>query len=62
MKGLYAKKTNIDLWTKLDQMVELLFNKRIKWVHTKGHTNSSYFEAEGNNIVDQLAVMATLIK
>lgn len=62
MKGLYAKKTNIDLWTKLDQMVELLFNKRIKWVHTKGHTNSSSFEAEGNNIVDQLAVMATLIK
>ena len=43
MKGLYAKKTNIDLWT-------------------KGHTNSSSFEAEGNNIVDQLAVMATLIK
>lgn len=62
MKGLYTKKTNLDLWDKISLMIDLLFDKNISWIHTKGHTNSSNFESNGNNIVDQLAVMATKIK
>lgn len=61
MKGKYAKKKNLDLWNKLDHIVELLFDKNIIWKHTKGHTGGTSIEAQGNNVVDQLAVTMSQI-
>ena len=50
LNGKFTKKTNMDLWDKLDFLLELLFNKRITWIHVKGHDGN-----EGNEVVDQLA-------
>lgn len=51
MSGNYSKKTNLDLWTQLDDLVHELFNKQIKFIHVKGHTG----EANENDIADKLA-------
>ena len=56
MAGNYQKKTNQDLWDKIDQEVELLFDKKITWAHVKGHAG----HAE-NEIVDKLANLCSQI-
>ena len=54
MKGNYSMKTNIDLWDKLNDLKQALFDKNITWIHVKGH--SGHIE---NEIVDQLANLAS---
>ena len=50
MNGNFRKKTNLDLWNKLSDLCDSLFNKNIRWVHVKGHSGQSE-----NEIVDKLA-------
>lgn len=50
MLGKYEKKKNIDLWAQLEQQVDLMFSKKISWVHVKGHAGH-----EENEIVDKFA-------
>lgn len=50
MKGNFKKKTNLDLWDKLEDLKNGLFDKNIAWIHVKGH--AGYIE---NEIVDKLA-------
>ena len=54
MKGNYSMKTNIDLWDKLNDLKQALFDKNITWIHVKGH--SGHVE---NEIVDKLANLAS---
>ena len=56
MLGKYAKKKNIDLWNKLDLQVELLFDKKLSWVHVKGHNGNVE-----NEIVDKFANLVSQI-
>lgn len=50
MNKIYQQKTNLDLWSQLDDLVSnMLFP--VKFVHIKGHTG----EDNGNNIADILA-------
>ena len=56
MLGKYAKKKNIDLWNKLDLQVELLFDKKLSWVHVKGHNGNIE-----NEIVDKFANLVSQI-
>jgi ribonuclease HI len=51
MLGNFSKKTNMDLWDKLDLILDGLIAKKIIWNHIKGHTG----EKNGNYIVDLLA-------
>lgn len=50
MNGNFQKKTNLDLWNKLDDLCSGLFSKNIKWIHVKGHSGHPE-----NEIVDKLA-------
>lgn len=50
MNGNFKKKTNLDLWSKLDDLCSGLLTKNIKWVHVKGHSGHPE-----NEIVDKLA-------
>ena len=56
MLGKYAKKKNSDLWNKLDLQVELLFDKKLSWVHVKGHNGNVE-----NEIVDKFANLVSQI-
>jgi len=51
MNGKFQKKTNIDLWDKLDNLVASMYNHRISFKHIKAHTG----EKNGNYTVDLLA-------
>ena len=57
MKGNYQKKTNLDLWDKMDMLVSALFAKTITWKHVKGHTGLT----AGNDVVDHLANLVSQI-
>lgn len=52
MKGLYAQKTNTDLWRRLGELVSLISarNLKINWIHVKGHAGHVH-----NEVVDRLA-------
>ena len=50
MNGNFRKKTNLDLWDKLSDLCDALFNKKITWIHVKGHSGHTE-----NEIVDKLA-------
>ena len=50
MNGNFKKKTNLDLWDKITELCNGLFNKKITWIHIKGHAGH-----EENEIVDKLA-------
>lgn len=54
MKGHYSKKTNMDLWNKLDDLCKALYHKNITWIHVKGHAGHTE-----NEIVDKLAYLAS---
>lgn len=56
MKGEYQKKTNNDLWAKLDEQVNLMFDKKISWVHVKGHAGH-----QDNEVVDKFANLVSQI-
>lgn len=50
MNGNFQQKTNMDLWTRLDDLVKNSLYK-ITFEHIKGHTG----ERNGNNVADILA-------
>lgn len=50
MLGKYSKNKNLDLWNKMDERVDALFDKTISWVHVKGHAGNEY-----NEVVDKFA-------
>lgn len=52
MKGLYSKRTNLDLWKKLNDLVLQLneIGLMINWIHVKGHSGH-----KNNEVVDRLA-------
>lgn len=51
MNGKFKKKTNLDLWSDLDNLVSGLFSKIITFKYIKAHTG----EHNGNYVVDLLA-------
>lgn len=57
MNGNFKKKTNLDLWDKLQDLEDGLFMKKITWKHIKGHTG----EKNENNVVDILANLISQI-
>lgn len=54
MNGNFKIKTNLDLWDDLKDLCDALFDKKIKWVHVKGHSGHNE-----NEIVDKLANLAS---
>lgn len=59
MKGLYAMRTNLDLWAKLINLTIKLSdnNLQINWIHVKGHAGHV-----NNEIVDKLANLLSQTK
>lgn len=54
MNGNFKMKTNLDLWSRLQDLCNGLFDKKIIWLHVKGHEGH-----EENEIVDKLANLAS---
>lgn len=59
MKGLYAKKTNLDLWHQLSSLVSKLTERglMVNWIHVKGHAGHMH-----NEVVDRLANLLSQTK
>lgn len=54
MKGNYQMKTNLDLWSQINDLRDGLVSKNIIWIHVKGHNGHPE-----NEIVDKLANLAS---
>lgn len=59
MKGLYAMRTNLDLWSELINLRTKLSteNLQINWIHVKGHAGHA-----NNEVVDRLANLLSQTK
>lgn len=57
MGGRFAQKTNLDLWSDIEDLKDALFSKKIIFKYIKGHSGLK----DGNNVADILANLISQI-